>query len=278
MRSRLPRGAVAAVAVLLVTVHTRESRAIEDAPPAPPPVGPLSAPTSEATAVPPAVTSVPFVPPPMPRAPLLPADTSSAPTPGFGANLGVGFAFLPTPPDMTLTTPDGGAMKQFASTPVRHVATMDMIAISGSVLYRTGSAIVLPLLGFELGLPITTGYPTTVALGTKAAPLPWIRGGPTYYDGLDILGLGVEFSSGTFRFGLDVLPGFRYVRTTGTITQGVLTVDAEGQEFSFALRAELTACVGARGAFSACLYGAPHVFEFSNWMNGAVFGIRAATN
>jgi hypothetical protein len=155
---------------------------------------------------------------------------------------------------------------------------MDMVDFSAGVLFRTASPIVIPLLGFELGAPVSTGYPGSVEVGTKSAPLSWLRGGPTYYDGLDIAGIGVELSSGTFRFGLDFLPGFRFIHTTGTITQGVLTVDAEAHEYSFSLRAEVAACVGAKAAFSACLYGAPHVFEFGEWMNGAVFGLRVATN
>jgi hypothetical protein len=90
--------------------------------------------------------------------------------------------------------------------------------------------------------------------------------------------LGVEFSSVTFRFGAKAMPGFRYARTTGTITEGLLTVDAEANQYSFSLRAEVTACAGAKAAFSACVYGAPHVFEFGHWMNGAVFGLRVETN
>jgi hypothetical protein len=179
---------------------------------------------------------------------------------------------------MTLQTPDGGAMNQFAGDPLRHHAWMPMVAISASVFYRTGSIVKLPLLGFELGIPVSTGYPPSVDLGTKKAPLSWVRGGPTFYDGFDILGLGLELSPGSFRFGLDVLPGFRFVRTTGTITQGALTIDAEAHEYSFSLRAEVKGCAGTKAAFSVCLFAAPHVFEFGNWLNGAVFGARVETN
>jgi hypothetical protein len=204
-------------------------------------------------------------------------DASAEPTSGFGAALGVGFAFLPRPPDMALTTPDGGAMSQFANTPVRHLSTMDMVDFSVGAIFRTASPIVIPLLGFEFGVPVSTGYPGSVVLENKPA-LSWQKGGPTFYDGLDIGGLGVELSSGTFRFAADVLPGFRFVRTTGTITQGLLTIDAEAHEYTFSLRAELKACAGSKAAVSACMYGAPHVFEFGNWMNGAVFGLRIETN
>jgi hypothetical protein len=176
---------------------------------------------------------------------------------------------------MALGTPDGGAMKQFAGTPVTHIGTMDMVDLSIGVLFRMASPLLIPLLGFEFGIPVKTGYPGSIALGNA---LSWVKGGPTFYDGLDIGGLGVELSAGTFRFGLDAMPGFRFVRTTGTITQGVLTVDAEASEYTFSLRAEVKACAGGKAAFSGCIYAAPHVFEFGKWMNGAVFGLRVETN
>jgi hypothetical protein len=219
----------------------------------------------------------PGPPPPLPPAPRIHPDASPLATSGLGADLGVGFAFL-TPPTMALGTPDGGAMKQFAGTPLTHVGAMDMVDLSIGVLFRTASPLVIQLVGFEFGIPVKTGYPGSIALETKPAPLSWIKGGPTFYDGLDIGGLGVELTAGTFRFGLDAMPGFRFVRTTGTITQGVLTVDAEASEYTFSLRAEVKACAGGKAAFSGCLYGAPHVFEFGKWMNGAVFGLRVETN
>jgi len=208
--------------------------------------------------------------------PRLKPDTTAQLTSGLGADLGAAFAFLPTPPTMALETPDGGAMKQFAGTPVSHIGTMSMVDLSIGVLFRTATPVVIPLLGFEFGIPVKTGYPGSVDLGTQGPS--WIKGGPTFYDGLDIGGLGVELVAGTFRFGLVAMPGFRFVRTTGTITQGVLTIDAEANEYTFSLRAEVKACAGGKGVVSACVYGAPHVFEFSQWMNGAVFGLRVETN
>jgi hypothetical protein len=274
----MTRSAVALA--FLVLAFARRGRTQET-----PPLGPQSAP--EPAVAPPAEASPdapPLTgrsraapPPSLPPAPLVKPDANPEPTSGFGANFGVGFALLPTPPDMTLTTPDGGAMTQFAKTPLRHLAGMDMITFSASAFFRTASPITVPLLGFELGVPVSTGYPGSIVLENKP-PLSWLKGGPTYYDGLDIGGLGVELASGTFRFRLDVKPGFRYVRTTGTITEGLLTVDAEADQFTFSLRADIQACVGAKGALSACLFGAPHVFEFGNWMNGAVFGLRLETN
>jgi hypothetical protein len=218
--------------------------------------------------------------PPLARAaaPYVPPARTPEPTGGFGANLGVGFAFLPKPPDMALTTPDGGAMKPFSAFPVNRIGDMDMVDLSLTVFYRTASPIVVPLLGLELGIPVSTGYPGSVNLGTKPSSLVWLRGGPTYQDGLDLLGLGLSFTSGTLRFTFDVLPGFRYVHTTGTITQGMLTVDAEASQYSFSLHADAALCVGAKGAASACLFAVPHVFEFSQWMNGAIFGARIETN
>ncbi len=166
-------------------------------------------------------------------------------------------------------------MNQFSAYPLRHLAGMNMIDVSVSAFYRTASPIVIPLLGFEIGIPVSTGYPGSIPLGKS---LTWQKGGPTYYDGLDLLGVGLSFTTGTFRFGLDVLPGFRYVHTTGTITQGLLTIDAEAHEYSFSLHADVSFCVGAKGAASACVFAAPHVFEFSHWMNGAIFGARVETN
>ncbi len=229
-------------------------------------------------AAPPEEAAPPHETPPLARAaaPYVPPATTPEPTGGFGANLSLGFSFLTAPPDMALTTPDGGAMPQFSGYPVGHLSGMNMVDVSISAFYRTASPLVLPLVGFEFGFPVSTGYPASVALGNKG--LVWQRGGPTYYDGLDLPGVGLSFASGTFRFGFDVLPGFRYVRTTGTITQGVLTIDAEAHEYTFSLHADASVCVGAKGAASACLFAAPHVFEFSQWMNGAVFGARIETN
>jgi hypothetical protein len=217
-------------------------------------------------------------PPRPPPAPYVPAVATSELVAGFGANLSVGYAFLATPPDMTLTTPDGGAMPQFSADPLRHLAAMQMVSASISVFYRTASPFVIPLLGFEFGFPVSTGYPANVALGTGRSALTWLRGGPTYRDGLDILGAGVSFSSGTFRFDLDVIPGFRFITTTGAITQGLLTIDAEAHDYSFSLHADAGVCVGAKAAFSVCAYGTPYVFEFGRWMNGAAFGLRVETN
>jgi hypothetical protein len=211
-------------------------------------------------------------------APYVPPATEPEPTGGFGANLGVGFSFVPNPPDMALTTPDGGAMKQFSAFPVSHIAGMNMVDLAASVFYRTASPLLIPLLGFEFGIPVSTGYPESIALGTNAGSLTWQRGGPTYYDGLDILGLGLLLSSGTFRFAVDALPGFRYVFTTGTITEGLLTIDAEARQYSFSLHADVSVCAGAKGAVSVCVYGVPHVFEFGHGMNGATFGARIETN
>jgi hypothetical protein len=233
----------------------------------PPEVAPIEAPPPHETA-PLARAAAPYVPP----------ATTPEPVGGFGANLGVGFSFIATPPDLTLTTPDGGAMKQFDGFPVRHLAGTEMVDLSISVFYRTASPIVLPLLGFEIGLPVSTGYPGSVALGTKPGSLTWLRGGPTYTDGLDLLGIGLAFASGTFRFGLDVLPGFRYFYTTGTITQGLLTIDAEARQYTFSLHADASLCVGAKAAASACVFAAPRVYEFGHVMNGAIFGARIETN
>jgi hypothetical protein len=225
----------------------------------------VATPPQESAPVARAVAPAPYVPPAMAPEPMA----------GFGANLSAGFSFLPTPPDMTLTTPDGGAMNQFSAYPVRHLASMNMVDLAASASYRTASPLVIPLLGFEFGIPVSTGYPGSVAL---TRPLTWQKGGPTFYDGLDILGVGLAFTTGTFRFGVDALPGFRFVRTTGTITQGLLTIDAEAHEYSFSLHADVSFCVGAKGAASGCLFAAPHVFEFSHWMNGAIFGARVETN
>jgi hypothetical protein len=214
----------------------------------------------------------PMASPPLGKPPASPELTS-----GFGAFVGSGFAFLSMPPDMNLVTPDGGAMSQFAKTPVAHLGAMQMIDIDVAVFFRTASPITLPLLGFEFGIPVSTGYPGSVALETKPS-LSWIRGGPTFYDGMDISGVGVEFAAGTFRFGFTVFPGFRYVRTTGTTTLGLLTVDAEAHEYSFSLHADAMACAGAKAAVSVCLFAAPHVFEFSRALNGAAFGVRVETN
>jgi hypothetical protein len=179
---------------------------------------------------------------------------------------------------MTLTTPDGGAMKPFNAFPVKHLGAMEMVDLSISAFYRTASPLVLPLLGFEIGIPVSTGYPASIPLGTKPGSLTWTRGGPTYRDGLDILGLGLVFGSGTFRFGVDVLPGFRYMYTTGTVTQGMLTVDAEARQYTFSLHADVSLCAGAKAAASACVFATPQVFEFGHWMNGAIFGARIETN
>src|ERR1700691_4948587 len=130
---------------------------------------PLSAEAQEPpTEVTPVVAPPPQETPPLARAaaPYVPPVSTPEPVGGFGANLGVGFSFIPTPPDLTLTTPDGGAMKQFNGFPVRHLAATEMVDLSVSVFYRTASPIVLPLLGFEIGMPVSTGYPGSVALGT----------------------------------------------------------------------------------------------------------------
>jgi hypothetical protein len=218
--------------------------------------------------------------PPLARAaaPYVPPATTPEPVGGFGANLGVGFGFISTPPDLTLTTPDGGAMKQFSGFPVEHLAATYTVDLSISAFYRTASPIVIPLLGFEIGIPVSTGYPGSVPLGAKPGSLTWLRGGPTYSDGLDILGVGLVFATGTFRFGFDMLPGFRYFYTTGTITQGLLTIDAEARQYTFSLHADASMCAGAKGAASVCVFAAPHVFEFGHWVNGAVFGARVETN
>ena len=101
---------------------------------------PLSA---EAQEPPPEVAPVPAAPPhetPLlarAAAPYVPPATTPEPVGGFGANLSVGFSFISTPPDLTLTTPDGGAMKQFNGFPVRHLAATEMVDLSISVFYRT---------------------------------------------------------------------------------------------------------------------------------------------
>jgi len=210
--------------------------------------------------------------------PFVPPATEPEPTGGFGVNLGVGFGFDTKPPDMTLVTPDGGSMKQFDGSPLNHLAGMQMIDLAVSVFYRTPSFLVLPILGFDFGFPVKTGYPGSIGLGKGSGSLSWVKGGPTFYDGLDILGVVAVFTTGTFRGGIDLLPGFRFVRTTGTITQGLLTIDAEAHDYSFSFHAEVSACFGARGAVSVCLYGTPRVYEFGQWMNGASFGVRMETN
>lgn len=264
MRARL--GRTTASVCLAASLAAGRARAQEPPPPppeaSPPPAAPTAAPSPPQHLAPP-----PYVPP----------VSSPEPTAGLGANLSVGFSFLTTPPDMTLTTPDGGAMKQFAGTPLTHLAGMEMVSLSISGFYRTASPFLLPLLGFEFGFPVSTGYPGSIDLRAKPA-LAWQRGGPTYYDGLDILGAGFDLGTGSFRFALAVLPGFRFVSTTGTITQGLLTIDAEASTLSFSLRADVSACLGAKAAASLCLFGTPHVYEFSKWMNGALFGLRLETN
>jgi hypothetical protein len=262
-------------ALLLLGVLASRTALAQESPAAPP------APAGEAEAATSAPRSPPHETPPAERAPapyVPPARTTPEPTSGLAANLGVGFALLPTPPDMSLTTPDGGAMSQFGGAPVRHVGTTSMVDFSISVLYRTASILTLPLLGVEVGVPVSTGYPASIPLASKGASLTWERGGPTYTDGLDILGLGVTIPAGNVRVAVDALPGFRYFYTTGTITQGLLTIDAEARQYTFSLHADASLCVGTRGVASACLFATPYVFEFARWMNGAAFGARLETN
>src|SRR5262249_33832717 len=159
-----------------------------------------------------------------------------------------------------LYTPGGVEMGQFQSGAVGRLGSMYMLSFGVSGIYRTGKILTIPLVGVELGIPVATGYPGTVDIGTPEQPLPWVKNdGSTYYDGIDILGLGADLQQDNVRLAIAVKPGFRYVRMSGTLTQNLLTVDAEAHKYSFSFRGDASLCYRFTKSAWGCLIVAPHL-------------------
>lgn len=265
-------------------------------PPSPPPVPsnevewtevPSSEPTAPAasTAAPPAATTPPPAPAPSAPAPSAEGKVEAAARPepaeigrqrGLGLRFDLAYSKLATPPSIGLATPAGAPMNQLGERPIVPNGALEMVTLGFSTVYRTGTPLTIPLLGVEFGLPTNTGYPGTVEVGPAANAIPWTKTeGSTYYVGLDILGVGLDHWWDQLGIGVDVRPGFRYLRMTGTLTQDLLMVDSKADKYSFSLRAEAQFCIGkGEKAAGICVFGGPRLFEFREWINGFNFGLR----
>jgi hypothetical protein len=92
------------------------------------------------------------------------------------------------------------------------------------------------------------------------------------------VGLGADIQQDKLRLAIAVKPGFRYVRMSGTLTQNLLTVDAEAHKYSFSFRGDAELCYRFNKSLWGCLLVAPHLYEFGAWLNGGVAGIRVETD
>jgi hypothetical protein len=172
----------------------------------------------------------------------------------------------------------GVKMRQFGDNTIRPLSSTYMVSLALSVLARV-SVVQIPLFGIEVGIPVSTGFPGSVDVGTPTNPLSWEKNpGSTYYYGLDFFGLGIVLHTGDFRFAMVVKPGYRYLRMSGTLTQNLLTVDAEAHQYSFSFRGDVEACFAMTSIASGCLFVAPHLYEFDGWLNGGVGGLRFESN
>lgn len=227
-----------------------------------------------ATTAPSATTSDAGAPPASPDEEPTPAARKAGP----GVSVDLAASVLSSPPTLALTTPNGASMSQFGDGPIAPLGKTTMFSFAVNVFARTGTPLFVPLIGVEVGVPLSTGYPGNVPLGPSNAPLTWVKSdGTTYYDGLDVLGLGFEYATSRFSVAASIRPGLRYLRMVGTITQDLLTVDAEAHRWTFSLHADAEACGrfgNPNGVAGVCLFGGPHVYEFGNWANGFVLGLR----
>ena len=119
----------------------------------------------------------PYPPPPPPpvgvatSAPEIPHDVDARS--GFAAQVDLGASWFTKLPNLALYTPNNVRMKQFPDGVVARTGDSYMFSMAIEAILRTGTPLTIPLIGFEFGAPLVTGYP---GRWISARPTPRSRG------------------------------------------------------------------------------------------------------